>query len=195
MTGTTRTWLLTDTPASAFQAKLGRAYAAWLTFRANPLAMLGLAIVLLLVVVAALAPVIAPTSPIAQDLGARLLPLAGAGLERWLSRPLGLRLLRRWLRGARARSIVVELGIVLRGRSADACASGRGQARKAVRKVGKGRTPRASGRRVALASARRGLCHERSLERWLGRRRRDRALSACLIECGRLVRCDRQCRS
>ena len=51
-----RAWLLTDTPASPLQARLGQAYSSWLAFRANPMALVGLAIVLLLILVAAFAP-------------------------------------------------------------------------------------------------------------------------------------------
>jgi peptide/nickel transport system permease protein len=67
-----RGWLLTDTPASALQARLGQAFSSWLAFRANPMALVGLAIVLLLILVAAFAPWLAPQSPIAQDLAQRL---------------------------------------------------------------------------------------------------------------------------
>ena len=69
-----RHWLLADTPASPLQARLGQAYHSWLVFRANPMALVGLGIVLLLVLVAALAPVLATHSPILQDLAQRLQP-------------------------------------------------------------------------------------------------------------------------
>lgn len=77
-----REWLLTDQPHSRRQARLGQAYRTWLAFRANPLAMVGLAIVLLLIVVALLAPWIAPYDPITGgDLRTeRLLPPGGAHL-------------------------------------------------------------------------------------------------------------------
>lgn len=75
-----RAWLLTDQPASRRQARLGRAYTTWLRFAENRLALIGLAILLLLVLVAILAPVLAPHSPVAGDLGnARLLPPGTAG--------------------------------------------------------------------------------------------------------------------
>ena len=69
-------WLLTNEPASRTQARLGRAYLNWRAFSRNPLAMVGLFIVLALVVVALLAPWIAPYSPISGgDLRTqRLLP-------------------------------------------------------------------------------------------------------------------------
>jgi len=59
-----REWLLSEQPASRRQARLGQSYRTWLALRANPLAMVGLAIVVVLVVVALLANVIAPHDPI-----------------------------------------------------------------------------------------------------------------------------------
>jgi peptide/nickel transport system permease protein len=57
------------------QARLGRAYVAWLRFSANRLALIGLFIILALILVAALAGVLAPYSATIGDLaGARLLP-------------------------------------------------------------------------------------------------------------------------
>ena len=52
----TRQWLLTEQPASRRQARLGQSYRTWVAFTANPLAMVGLGIVLLLIVLAVLAP-------------------------------------------------------------------------------------------------------------------------------------------
>jgi peptide/nickel transport system permease protein len=73
---TWRQWLLTDRPASRRQARAGQAYRTWLAFRTNRLAVLGLAIVVLLVFMAAFAHLIAPHSPVAGgDLRTeRLLP-------------------------------------------------------------------------------------------------------------------------
>jgi peptide/nickel transport system permease protein len=71
---TWRAWLLSDTPGSALQARLGRTYLSWLTFARNPLAMIGLAIVLTLLVAAALAPLLATHSPTQQVLADRLQP-------------------------------------------------------------------------------------------------------------------------
>ena len=56
---TYREWLLDPAPASRQQARLGGWFRAWLAFRRNALAMSGLAIVLLLVLIAVFAPVIA----------------------------------------------------------------------------------------------------------------------------------------
>jgi len=70
-----RQWLLSDRPQSRLQARLGRAYITWRQFSANHLAVLGLAIILALLFMAAFADVIATKSPVIGDLGnARLLP-------------------------------------------------------------------------------------------------------------------------
>ena len=68
----TRTWLLTDAPASRAQAAWGRRYRLWLAFRRNPLAMVGLLTILLLAALSLLAPVLAPYDPGLQDLAHRL---------------------------------------------------------------------------------------------------------------------------
>jgi peptide/nickel transport system permease protein len=61
----TRTeWLLTEQPGSRRQARWGQAYRTWLALRANRLAMVGLVIVGFLILIAAIAPLIAPYSPI-----------------------------------------------------------------------------------------------------------------------------------
>jgi len=74
-TMTRREWLLTDRPQSRLQARLGRAYVTWRRFTANRLAAIGLGIILLLLFVAAFAPLLAPHSPYIGDLkNARLLP-------------------------------------------------------------------------------------------------------------------------
>src|ERR671932_2603028 len=71
-----QSWLLTTEPASRHQARLGSVYRGWRAFTRNPLAVLGLAIVVALVLVSAFADRIAPYSPIAGgDLRTqRLLP-------------------------------------------------------------------------------------------------------------------------
>jgi peptide/nickel transport system permease protein len=67
-----RDWLLTETPASRRQAAWGRRYRMWSDFSANPLAMAGLVLAVLLFVAAAAAPLIATYDPSAQDLADRL---------------------------------------------------------------------------------------------------------------------------
>ena len=68
----TRTWLLTDAPASRAQAAWGRRYRLWLAFRRNPLAMVGLLTILVLAALSLLAPALAPYDPGLQDLAHRL---------------------------------------------------------------------------------------------------------------------------
>ncbi|EBA06929.1 ABC transporter permease [Sagittula stellata] len=74
MTDTTlRAWLLSDEPTSRRQARFSSWYKGWLTFRSNPLAMLGLIVLVVLILAAIFAPLLATDDPFAQDLGARLL--------------------------------------------------------------------------------------------------------------------------
>ncbi|MEI4484593.1 ABC transporter permease [Frigidibacter sp. MR17.14] len=77
-----REWLLSEQPASRRQARLGQAYRTWLAFRTNPLAMVGLAIIVVLILMAVFANVIAPYDPIVGgDLRTeRLLPPSMAHL-------------------------------------------------------------------------------------------------------------------
>ncbi|HSI40255.1 MAG TPA: ABC transporter permease [Xanthobacteraceae bacterium] len=76
----TRAWLLSDRPQSRMQARLGRAYMNWLRFASNRLALVGLAILIALVLVAAFASVLAPHSPTAGSLATtRLLPPLSPG--------------------------------------------------------------------------------------------------------------------
>ena len=72
--GALRAWLLADAPAGPFQARCQRAYFAWVAFRGNPIAMLGLGIIVALVLIAALAPVLTTTDGIQQNLEQRLQP-------------------------------------------------------------------------------------------------------------------------
>jgi peptide/nickel transport system permease protein len=71
-----RAWLLSPEPGSRWQARFGRGYLGWRAFTKNPLAVIGLGVVVLLILVAIFADVIAPYSPIAGgDLRTqRLLP-------------------------------------------------------------------------------------------------------------------------
>ena len=100
-------WLLAEAPESAVQARAGRAWLAARAFAANPMALVGLAIVALLVLVAAFAPVLAPQSPVAQDLAQRLAP---PGAEHWLGTDeLGRDILSRLVHGARVTLLIVAL--------------------------------------------------------------------------------------
>jgi peptide/nickel transport system permease protein len=69
-----RAWLTTDTPGSRGQARAVQAYLAWLGFVRNPLAVVGLVIIILLVLIAAFAPLLATDPPNIQHLADRLKP-------------------------------------------------------------------------------------------------------------------------
>ena len=106
-----RAWLLSDTPQSRGQARLGRAYLSWLALAQNRLAVLGLLIVLALILVAAAAPWLASVSPIAPDLSQRLLP---PGSEHWFGTDeLGRDIFSRIIYGARLTLYVVILVAII----------------------------------------------------------------------------------
>ena len=101
-----RDWLLTDAPASRSQAAWGRRYQAWLAFRRNPLAMVGLVVILALLLLSLLAPLLATHDPGAQELGNRLAAPSGA---HWLGTDeLGRDVWSRLLYGGR-----ITLGMVV----------------------------------------------------------------------------------
>jgi peptide/nickel transport system permease protein len=66
-------WLSDPNPASRLQARAAQSWLAWLRFRRNPLAMLGLILTLALILLAIFAPVFAGHDPIAQNLNDRLI--------------------------------------------------------------------------------------------------------------------------
>jgi peptide/nickel transport system permease protein len=101
-------WLRDPNPASRRQARLGQAWLGWLRLRRNPLAMLGLAIVLALLAMAALAPWLATHDPITQDLGQRLLAPGTGG--HWLGTDeFGRDIWSRIVHGARITLYIVAL--------------------------------------------------------------------------------------
>ena len=107
-----RAWLLTDTPSSRRHAQLAAWYRGWLSFRANPMTMLGLGILLFLVFVAALAPWLSPHDPFDQDLAARLQP---PGSENYIlgSDGLGRDILSRLIYGSRITLYIVTLVAII----------------------------------------------------------------------------------
>jgi peptide/nickel transport system permease protein len=108
-----RAWLLAATPQSRLQARLGRGYLSWLAFKGNPLALIGLGIVALLVLMALLAPWLAPQSPLAQDLAARLRPPSA---EHWLGTDdLGRDIYARIVWGSRITLTIVGLVVIIVG--------------------------------------------------------------------------------
>jgi peptide/nickel transport system permease protein len=106
-----RAWLLSSAPRSRRQASAGRAYLGWTAFYENRLAVIGLAIILALVLVSALAPWLAPHPPNATDLTDRLQPMSWA---HWLGTDeLGRDILSRLIFGARLTLYVVVLVAVI----------------------------------------------------------------------------------
>lgn len=108
-----RAWLLSDQPNSRKQARLGQAYRTWGAFTQNPLAMVGLVIIIALIVIAVLAPSLAPYNPIqGGDLRTeRLLP---PSLSHWMGTDDQARdILSRVLYGARMTLVVVALVAVI----------------------------------------------------------------------------------
>jgi len=73
-----RAWLLAETVTSPAQARAQRVYLGWRRFASNPLALIGLGIVVLLLLMAAFAPLLATYDPYAQDLDRRLIPPSSA---------------------------------------------------------------------------------------------------------------------
>jgi peptide/nickel transport system permease protein len=105
---TLRAWLSDPNPASRRQARLGQLWLAMLRIRRNRLAMAGLIIVALLLVVAALAPWIAPHDPFVQNLGNRLKPPGTPGY--WLGTDdFGRDILSRIIHGARITLYIIAL--------------------------------------------------------------------------------------
>ncbi|MEO3385778.1 ABC transporter permease [Mesorhizobium sp. CAU 1741] len=103
----TRDWLLTESPASRMQARLGRSYRVMLALLHNPLAVVGALIILTLVVLALFAPWFATHSPYSGQLTERLLPPSA---EYWLGTDeLGRDIWSRIVYGARITLVIVLL--------------------------------------------------------------------------------------
>jgi peptide/nickel transport system permease protein len=108
--GTLREYLTSERPASRRQARYAQFYRQWRALRGNPLALIGLAIVLGLLAIAALAPWIAPYDPLAQNLGQRLLPPSAA---HWMGTDaLGRDIFSRILHGTRITLAIVLLVVI-----------------------------------------------------------------------------------
>ena len=106
-------WLISDSPESRRQARLGQLYRQWLAFKRNPMAVAGLAIIVLLLLIAAFAPVIAPFDPIAQALDKRLLPPSATN---WFGTDaLGRDIFSRIVYGTRITLVIVLLVVVTVG--------------------------------------------------------------------------------
>jgi peptide/nickel transport system permease protein len=106
-----RAWLLASAPGSRWQARCGNAYLAWLKLSANPLAMAGLAIIVVLLLMVVLAPILAPGSPYGQNLTDRLQPPSA---EHWFGTDqLGRDIYTRVVHGAHLTLMIVVLVAVL----------------------------------------------------------------------------------
>jgi peptide/nickel transport system permease protein len=103
-----RAWLTTDTPQSRLQARLVQSYLNWLSFMRNPLALLGLAIVIALLLMALLAPLLATDPPNLQNLANRLAP-PGSGGHLLGTDELGRDIWSRIVFGARTTLTIVAL--------------------------------------------------------------------------------------
>jgi peptide/nickel transport system permease protein len=104
-------WLTDSAPASRMQANLGRAYVLMGALLRNPLAAVGLAIIVALILAAIFAPLIAPFPPNAQDLANRLMPPSGA---HWMGTDeLGRDIFSRVVYGARITLMIVILVAVI----------------------------------------------------------------------------------
>jgi len=101
-----RAWLLADDPSSRRQIAWGERYRGWRRFAGNRLALCALIMVAVLILIALLAPLLAPDNPYAQDLAERLQPPSA---RHWLGTDeLGRDLLSRLIYGGR-----LTLGMVV----------------------------------------------------------------------------------
>lgn len=106
-----RAWLMDEDPATRAQAQAGQAWRLARDLSRNPLAMVGLAIIVVLLVVAAFAPWLAPYSPIEGMLTNRLQPPSAA---HWMGTDeLGRDILSRVIHGARITLYIVLLVAVI----------------------------------------------------------------------------------
>ncbi len=102
-----RGWLLAEVPKSKTQARCQRLYIGWLAFRRNPVAVIGLLIIVALVLVALLAPWLTSSDAIEPNLQNRLMP---PGSEHWLGTDeLGRDILDRIIWGSRITLYIVGL--------------------------------------------------------------------------------------
>jgi peptide/nickel transport system permease protein len=106
-----RGWLLSSSPGSRRQARMGRAYTAWLNFTENRLAVIGLTIIGVLLLLSILATVLAPYPPNVPDLAQRLEPIS---YQHWFGTDeLGRDILSRIIHGSRLTLYVVVLVVII----------------------------------------------------------------------------------
>ena len=108
---TLRGWLLAEIPKSKMQARCQRVFIGWLDFKRNPIAMIGLMIVVGLVVIAALAPWLTASDGLELDLANRLRP---PSREHWFGTDeLGRDIYDRIIWGSRITLYIVALVSVI----------------------------------------------------------------------------------
>jgi peptide/nickel transport system permease protein len=108
---TLRGWLLAEVPNSKWQARAQRFYIGWLEFRRNPVAMIGLLIVLGLIFVAALAPWITFSDGLEPELSNRL---QAPSAEHWFGTDqLGRDIFDRIIWGSRITLYIVGLVTII----------------------------------------------------------------------------------
>jgi peptide/nickel transport system permease protein len=111
MNASFRLWLTADVTTTPWQARLQRTYFGWRRLCGNRLTMLGLAVLLFLVMVAALAPLIAPEGYDAQSLADRL---AAPSAAHWFGTDdLGRDVLARMVYGTRVTLMIACLVAVI----------------------------------------------------------------------------------
>ncbi len=106
-----KSWLLSDSPQSAFQARCQRLYLGWRVFRSNPIAMTGFIIISTLLLTALLAPVLTSSDGTLQTLSNRLQPPSA---EHWFGTDeLGRDIFERIIWGSRVTLYIVSLVTVI----------------------------------------------------------------------------------
>ena len=106
-----RAWLTAAAPSSRWHARLINTYGTAQGFLRNPLALVGVAVVVVLVAIAAAAPLLSHAAPGAQNLALRLRP---PGAEHWFGTDeLGRDIYSRVLYGARITLGIVALVVVI----------------------------------------------------------------------------------
>ncbi len=104
---TLRGWLLAEIPKSKLQARCQRVFISWLSFRSNPIAMVGLLIIASLVGIAAMAPWITASDGLELHLANRL---QAPGSEHWFGTDeLGRDIFDRIIWGSRITLYIVGL--------------------------------------------------------------------------------------
>ncbi|MGR3701916.1 MAG: ABC transporter permease [Paracoccaceae bacterium] len=106
-----RDWLTSDDPETRMQARMGQGFRLARALARNPLAMVGLAVIVALLLIAAFAPWLAPYSPTEGVLTNRLQPPSAA---HWMGTDeLGRDILSRVIHGTRITLMIVVLVAVI----------------------------------------------------------------------------------